>query len=65
MTKVAWAGESQHAAGTPEWRFYYSIGVTLDKSLDFSGPITERYETINFMICLTVYTIIQLIHMPL
>lgn len=38
MIKVAWAGESQQAAGTPERRFYYSTGVTLDKFLDFSGP---------------------------
>lgn len=49
MIKVAWAGESQQAAGTPEWRFYYSIGVTLDKSHDFSGPISKRYETINVL----------------
>lgn len=49
MIKVAWAGENQQAAGTPEWKFYYSIGVTLDKALDFSGTITKRYETINVL----------------
>lgn len=56
MIKVAWAGESQQAAGTPEWRFYYSIGVTLDKSLDFSGPITKRYETINVLGFVLLFT---------